>query len=127
MVSIVSGIPLFYDWLPYHYGVFQRLMVLFQPIFNGCNPTFPPIGILITLRYFVPGLCSIQRRIKNTMTQYTKSNMCTCDYFLIRLQISNGNSYRNEQRTYHQGTDQIGAYVASFETLETIFHKGIRY
>ena len=35
LVSGVTGIPLFYDWVPYHYGVFKVLMVALQPIFDG--------------------------------------------------------------------------------------------
>ena len=35
LVSRVIGIPLFYGWVPYHYGVFKVLMVALQPIFDG--------------------------------------------------------------------------------------------
>ena len=27
LVSGVTGIPLFYDWVPYHYGVFKVLII----------------------------------------------------------------------------------------------------
>ena len=41
LVSVLTGTPLLYDWVPYHYGFLKVLMVLFQSIFDGWNPTSP--------------------------------------------------------------------------------------
>ena len=102
-------------------------MVGFQPIFDGCNPTSPRIGILITLRHLVLGIWSIWKLTNNLMNQETRSYMHTCDCFLIRPQTPNGDSYRNEWGTDHQRTDQLGVYVSSLATLGKIYHNGIRH
>ena len=65
----VSGIPLFYDWIPYHCGViFYFLWLDYIP---------PPSGILITLRLRVhSGLFG--NKI-HAMTQGMISYICTCN------------------------------------------------
>ena len=58
LVSGVSGIPFFNDWVPYHY-IFQAFLVGFQYIFDDWNSTTPPSNILITIRHLVPGIWSV--------------------------------------------------------------------
>ena len=40
-VSIITGISLFYDWVPYHYVCFKVLMIGLQTVFDGWNTTSP--------------------------------------------------------------------------------------
>ena len=59
------------------------------------------------------------------MIKGKRTYIFTYEYFMIRLQTSNDDSYRNERRTDHQINNQLWAYIASLTSRGMISHKGL--
>ena len=66
----------------------RGVVIVFQP---------RPCSILITLILLVPSLWSVRKWNGHEMTQGVISCMRTCNYFPIRIQTSNGDSYRTKE------------------------------
>ena len=126
LVSGVSYIPMFYDWVPYHYGFLS---------FDGRIPTYfwwvesniSPRGILIILRHLVPGIWSVKQLIKHAMMQYIWYYTYMRETNLWYNPKHQTETHTKRKKLFHKITDPIGAYIASLVTLGKIYYKEVRH